>query len=1278
MLNIIPRFIQQQLDRKPEITSGSFNGSVLFVDIAGFTKITEKLMSRGHRGAEELSVLINRVYKPLIDRVYAIGGHVAVFAGDSITAVFPEMNCREVTDAARNINTCFRRRNMPAVEVRTGLSSGLVRWSVFGRKRNAYLYHGDAVLESSMAVKGTKPGTLAISEKAAELSGISRLPLLPKRIKPTIAGRFVPEKILAAKHSGEFRRVAAVFIRFSENQIESKVNKVLELAEITGGWVNGLFQDDKGTHALVVFGAPVSRENDYQRASLFASRLATELKSGIAAGIAGGTVYAGAVGTTRRCTYTILGDRVNQAARLMQRASWGQVIASEEIENCKSSKGTCSIMVGREDELNQLKDWCTPILEGSSAGVFTVAGAAGMGKSMLLENLPEKLPEYVKTLVMQTDQILQKSLNPFEYLISNYFGTTDESFNSIWNNLISELKKSGNLQVMEELVRSEPFIRVLAGLTTDNLLYASLDPRGRFTNTVFALKAFIRGLCILSPLVLVLEDVHWLDSDSREVLLNLTTNMESFPLAILTTVRPDKKGDIPELQTWYGSRTGLLKLEPLPEASETCLIENLLPGKPTEKLTAFILTRTEGNPFFAEQFCLYLMENRLLKTEHGTTCLTEGSVDIPEGVSAVVVARIDRLSAKLRETIKTASVLGREFDVQVLSAILSGKPRHLKPILNEGESEAVWNAVNEARYIFRHAILRDAAYSMQMSRELKKLHRQAAGVLSEVYGEDESRYSERAYHYLEAGLKDDAAVYLRKAAEHAVSQYRNQEALDLYRKLLTLCTSSDDKMKTELSIADLLVETGKRNEARDIINRNLQKAEELGSQWFIAQCSRELAKLDHRQGKNQTALHYINRAVNIFSSLKDTAKIASSLNILGNINTVLGNYDEALKNLAGSSEAAEKSGDQITIALNVSNVGNIYLYRYDLDKAEEYYRKGIRVCGEINDRKALANAFNNLAVVWYYRKDFNRCRKYLNEFVKISTEIGNMEGLAYIYGNLGILHRELGELNRSLEYHEKQAALAEELGDLYNTAKALQQKANIHCAQGDFHSAEKNLVTAVELCDRTGDQRTNSQASRDLGAVYIDMNLLSKAITTLNRACTLGEAGSDLEACSSSCSYLGQIALKQGRIKAAEDYAEKAIVYAREIGEPVIQIQTLMRASAIIAESGKSLRATELAEEAGSLIEENEAEELRNRQTFTRLLAISSEYSDDAAEGLRALLNSNIEDETLKAEASHLLFRITGSRKHREQALSIFRKLYEKTPRAWYADRISALKNVQI
>jgi predicted ATPase len=251
----------------------------------------------------------------------------------------------------------------------------------------------------------------------------------------------------------------------------------------------------------------------------------------------------------------------------------------------------------------------------------------------------------------------------------------------------------------------------------------------------------IRAESLRRPAVLCIEDAHWLDDDSLELLRWLVQGDRAFPFAVLLTSRYGDDGGRWALEVGPGVPQQVVDLATLPASGVRALAAQVLGGQVADGLAAFLAEKTEGNPFFAEQLALDLRERGLLACQEiegrGLTYdldLSHQSAaeEVPVSINAVLVARLDRLAAQVKAVVQTAAVLGHEFEVRVLTEMLQGD-RNLADKVKQAEAQSIWSPLSEIRYLFKHTLLRDAAYDMQLLERLRELHRMAGTTIEMLY-----------------------------------------------------------------------------------------------------------------------------------------------------------------------------------------------------------------------------------------------------------------------------------------------------------------------------------------------------------------------------------------------------------------------------------------------------------------------------------------------------------------------------------------------------------------
>lgn len=731
MQNLIPQFIREQFAQGKR--AGSFEANTLFIDISGFTAMTETVMHHQQRGVEELTHALNSIFNPLVQSVYTNGGFISTFAGDAFTAIFPEMDAHYAVQSALEMQAfiaAFAQIQTPfgmfPLTTRVGLGAGLVEWGIVGMNgRYTYYFRGAGIDGCAIAERFAQDGeVIATAElinqlsetvhrtEVGEFARLERLahvyPHQPiQRTAPTRNDLtpFLLESIIDLTLEGEFRDVVGIFIQFEPERTSDSISQFFQLVLAQslsyGGYFNKLMFNDHHGEAVVLFGAPRVRENDLERATNFLLALKQQnLPIRWRAGFRHGLAFAGFVGCAERSEYTAIGDMMNLASRITYLAEWGEVWVPAETAVALWSRGYSverigefevkgkekpvlisrllgrdfsltdlkphqRELIGRDWEQRQLIDWLQPIFNGQCAGLISIYGEAGMGKSHLLSSLRPQLTAVTDLhwFICATDEILRQPLNPFIYFIRNYFKQTPEisltenraRFDEIFDQFL-QVVQTDNLKT--ELTRTKPFLGALVNLTWQGSLYEQVEGQLRQANTFIALRTFFMALSQQKPLIIQIEDAHWFDATTQQFLLDLLPNLAQHPVAVLVTSRyleNDQKHqfvfakEIPQYE---------LDLYQLTQQGVRSLAMSVLDAQLSEALLHYLEQKTEGNPFFVEQLLLDLKERALIYQDGYRIwqLMQAAETAVPHGLKAVLLARLDRLSTPVKLIVQTAAI----------------------------------------------------------------------------------------------------------------------------------------------------------------------------------------------------------------------------------------------------------------------------------------------------------------------------------------------------------------------------------------------------------------------------------------------------------------------------------------------------------------------------------------------------------------------------------------------------------------------------------------------
>ncbi|GAB4578296.1 MAG: hypothetical protein Fur0022_10310 [Anaerolineales bacterium] len=1152
---LVPHFILERFANQS--LRGEFSGACLFVDISGFTALTETLLQDGTDGAEELANTVQAVFDPLVEQIYAFGGFVSGFAGDAFYALFPGeqfQSCQNAVNAASGIRrhilanpTQKTRFGHFRFEIKMGIAFGQVEWAIVVPREGtgyervaAYYFRGTAIEESTVAENMARPGEIIISVQVLQIlratvtietigsanffriralkfptrpprggpsPALSTPPASPVPVDPSLFSQFVPSAIRHQAVRGEFRQVVSFMLNIPEpnfpGRIDETIQAIFTLQAQYGGYLNGVVFGDKGCHLLLYWGTPTSYENDVERALHFALALQKTLSFPIRGGITYQFMYAGFVGTTLQTNYACYGRGVNLASRCMEAAPWDQIWVEEQVARARppfelewvgylqfkgfgdelpvfrlSRRQTPGPvfyegeLIGREREIGQVVAAAQPIFEGRFAGVTLIEGEAGLGKSRLVYTAEKRL-EACKFLVFPCEQAQTQSFTPIRNFLRKYFQLApDSSTNPTrFMSRLRALMDTGNLPLQSELSLTYSCLGALIGLHWPGSHYEQLDPQGRFQNTLLGLKALLKAESLRQPLVLVLEDAQWLDEDSRKFFEYLTRNLDNFPMALWITTRTGENPlrNVP---------AHTISLAPLTLPGLRQLAEETLRQPPAPELIEFLAPRAEGNPFFAEQILLYMDENDLLRaTDRGLVPIENIEDEIlPVDVRAILTARLDSLTGEVKTVVQMASVLGREFEILVLAQMMRDDPRLMEKI-EEASKASIWSALNQLHYLFKHALLRDTAYNMQLLSRRQELHHLAAQSLEHLQTAGITvQPGEIAYHYEQANLPQKALPYFIQAGETAAYAYQNALALSYFQSALTLIGKEDTKRQFQIWLAmekiyDL---EGKRELQKAACDRLQALAQTLHDPEAQAEAALRFA-FYHRAINNYPAMVKAAEQCIALSKHRNPNQEVSAHIRIAHALWLQGHYDEAKSRLEQALSLTQSPAftDQRLVAEIWRNLGVVLWFIQDYAAAEVQYKRALAYCREAKtrDMRGEAACLNNLGILAQMREQFDQALDFYQQAVETYQKAGDRQGEGNTLANLGGLAASRGDFPLAIETFQRVFALALETGDRHGQGHAQNHLGQIAMNLGQYEAAHDYYTRALRIYQEINDLR---------------------------------------------------------------------------------------------------------------------------------------------------------------------------------------------------------------
>jgi predicted ATPase/class 3 adenylate cyclase len=957
----------------------------------------------------------------------------------------------------------------------------------------------------------------------------------------------------------------------------------------------GFVEKFVGDAVMAVFGAPVAHEDDPERALRAAlliheraaaldqrwrERLGQPLRLHI--GINSGPVVAGHLGPGAGAAYAVTGDTVNTAARLLAAAGAGDTLVSGATYRltrhvCEfgplgqievkgkalpvtayrllglsarpgsarglETLGLATPLVGRQDELRQMIEAFDRVLRGRAQGVSLV-GEPGVGKSRLLREFLATLERAgrLEGVTVRTATCSSLGGQPYGVLISffreAYEVTPEDTLDTIREKLTSGLRALGGDD--EEPARIAPLLAYLLGLRPTGLL-EHLEPEQLKRQLFLALRRLVERRLLQGPLVLVVEDAHWADAVSVEVLQYLVDRLADRPLMLVATHRPTF--DAGALVTSRATHTAL-RLAPLSADESQALLGAIFGASPDCMPPAerdLILARAGGHPLFLEEVVRSLIERgALVRGERGWE--SKGAVaalDIPPTVEGLLRSRLDRLPAELRRLAQEAAVLGPVFDAGLLRAV-SSDPGGLEAALLLGEEAGMVEemAGDEERgrgtrargWRFTQALMQEVAYQSLLVRRRAELHGRAGQAILAAVGDRPERVEDLealGHHLSLAGEKLEGARYLMAGGDRARRVYANDDAVRHYERALALLQDSPagvgERLEACERLGELLRPLGRRDQALKHFEDGLREHERRGDRVAQARLNRKIGGLHWDAGDRERALERFQIGLALLDGEADGAiELAHLYQEMGRLAFRSGDNPRAI-------DWAERALEHAT-ALAGAGAPDAA----DRDRAVA---------------EVMAHAHNTLGVALARTGRLAEALQHIERSVAAAETHDLLQAACRGYTNLGVLYSAV-DPPRAIETSVRGLDTAKRIGDLALQSRLQTNLAVAYCALTDRCEAEGMVAaqTAVEIDRQLGQLDHLAVPLIVLGQIQQCHGEPESALRCYQEALVLVEGGGEPQLLFPCYDGLAMINLDRGNVAEAEAYMQKAQAVCDQFG----------------------------------------------------------------------------------------------------------------------------------
>jgi class 3 adenylate cyclase/predicted ATPase len=1000
-----------------------------------------------------------------------------------------------------------------------------------------------------------------------------------ERLRPYLPYN-LPRRFLATDGTpeiGEFRPVTVLFANFfpfsmaldiigDQPELAAQIlnayySRAQEVIHRYGGIVNKVDMYTKGDKLMALFGAPVAHEDDPVRAT----RAALELRAALEEvnqevtkllhpwrhifqiddqffrqriGINTGVVFAGTVGSSSRHEYTVMGQPVNLAARLMSVAQEGSIVLSPSTTRAVerhialqklpavSLKGinepvpisevlyayniaqelrhsvARTTLVGRTHEIGMIINEGCKALQGQGR-VITLVGDAGVGKSRLIEDglaelvrlsgrrqLPSFFPYSAECQSYNQHTpyaIIRELLRQFFYLGPNV-GSFEE---------IRQVTRRVQ-ELTPQLGRFTPLLGDLLGLPFEETpLTSALTPEQRHDRAQDLVEALLLAEAQRQPLLLIFDDLQWIDASSLDLLARITRAVAQHPLLILLGYRPEPPIQEPWREYNHAIRLEINELTPNDSSQ---LLREVLRAEPPPGLDTLI-EKAQGNPFFIEEVVHELIDSGNLVQHEGSWHLTRtlNETTLPGSIEGVITARLDRIEERYREVLQVASVIGRRFQYGLLSNITPHEDL-LNRLLWLKKSDLILPEDQDLTYLFKHALTRDVTYESILYARRRELHRRVGQQIEINYAERlDEQLTLLAHHYLSAEEWEIAFAYHLRAGKQAQSRYANREAITLYERALQIAQPFLESGEETLFTANGAEQIIDLHERLGIVHAligeydaalsHYQKALDLlqpSPQTVVKRMGLyyQIARVYEKRAEFESAFEYIEQAMAL-EGAPQSHELARCLLLGAGLHRRQGRYAQSLDWGERALQLTQQLDDRLLQAAAYKLLGGTYRNLGDNNRALDFTDRCVQLYKQTQDLSGLADAHNDLANIYCDLGRLAAARPHYETGLEIKQAIGDVYGQAMIANNLGDLLRLQDNLDEAIEQYEHSQEIFEKLGSLYATGVLHMNLGATYLLRGDLGKAEYHLQQSGQLFEQAGAEDFLPELERYLAEMHL-------------------------------------------------------------------------------------------------------------------------------------------------------------------------------------------------
>jgi len=902
----------------------------------------------------------------------------------------------------------------------------------------------------------------------------------------------ITEKILSQrdKIEGERKQVTVMFCdmegftslveSLGPEEAYSIMDQVYEILIHKVHDYEGTVNEMTGDGIMALFGAPIALEDAPQRAirsalsihremAKFSDKMKREkeaiqpLKMRI--GINTGPVVVGTLGNDLRVEFKAVGDTVNLASRMESLAEPGTTYASDDTfklteglfrfealgeKEVKGKKEPVKVyrviapstrrtrfdvsaergltpFVGRERELELLVDGFERSKEGRGQA-FSIISEAGVGKSRLLYEFRKAVAN--ENVTFMEGKCLSYSRNvPYQPVIDIVKSNFDIVEGDGDFEISEKVKRGLNLLKVDEAT-TLPYLLELLSVKDSGIDKILMSPEARKDRTIEALKRIVLKLSEIRPLIMAIEDLHWVDKSSEDNFKQLLDSISGARVFLIFTYRPEY------VHTWGGrSYHSQVNLNRLSNRESLTMATHLLDSSEIHSdLEDFILDKTEGVPFFIEEFIKSLKNLKIIERKDDQYLFAKDSLEmtIPSTIQDVIMARVDAMPEGAKELLQTGSVIEREFSYELIKRVSGLSEQELLShlsILKDAELLYERGIYPDTTYIFKHALTREVVYDSILAKRKKKLHEEIGNAIEDIYKENiEEHYGILAEHFIESKNYEKGAEYSKLAGKKAEKAASLSDAIPYTKKRITCLERLPVTVDVQKKLIDARATLGMYYNQINNFVLSKEAVEPIVELAFKLDYKRRIAQIYTIIGSYSyaieedfpQALKQLKEAIKFAKETNDLISLLMANHWMGHVLADNCEFETALYHLEKALDITVKANVLWGIAAHKSCIARtVYCFKGNFDRGYQISHEGLRLAEESGDAYSKAEAYISLGYSCYGKGFFNEAEKHLLRGSDFSERLNFAPLYSMASFRLGETYFYRGEYQKSKDHYAK-------------------------------------------------------------------------------------------------------------------------------------------------------------------------------------------------------------------------------------------------------------------